>query len=176
MLKKLDLDPIIFCFRARIFFARPETNSIDWVTFVKLFTFDVWIAIILTFLLSVSIWSLTAYIWYEGGKFDVVSGIIMAFGCLCNQGLGGSATASVSEPISSKLILLSMLGFSQLLLTFYAGVLTSFLSVSRTSLPFRDLTSLHSSTDFIIGTIPGSNFYSLFEAKHFLEFQSSKIH
>ena len=155
---KTKITDFVLFSSAKIFFKSPNNALIDWATFFKLFKIEAWIALVAIFAFVTFVWNLVYTKFELNGKLDFGLCLILPIEILSHQGIENSP----SKKTSIRIILLTLLLASQVLLAFYAGNLTSFLSVNKISFPFQSLETLYL-TDFEIGTIPGSNFYQMFE-------------
>ena len=78
--------------------------------------------------------------------------IFMTFGMFCNQGI-----YILPNSMNAKLAIWWLLFAGLVLNASYSANLTSFLFVKKVKVPFTDLQSLASNTDYKVGSVAGSN-------------------
>ncbi len=65
-------------------------------------------------------------------------------------------------PLSSRIAFLTIFGSALVIYASYGASLTSFLAISKVSLPFDSLSNLYYKTSFKMGSIPGTMFEDIF--------------
>ena len=146
-----------FTCREWFYYKTPNVQQItNWTLFVKLFSQELWIVSVITFLIT----GILTYISTKKLWSSFADSLFRICEIFCRQG-----NFQVPLKLYAKIIFVIMLKISLVLHTMYGANLTSSLSVKKFKPPFHDIQSLLYDTNYVVGSVPGTAIRDVFVAE-----------
>lgn len=152
-LQAMDLMPQIIFDKAELFIKSVTDEAISWTILVQPLLLETWLAMLAMALIISCLLTCIEWLFQQQQQNGIPSSPGLLLGYFGNLWLAltanfGGKPNKLFEQTSHKLVMFLCLLLGSLIWMFYRSSLTSELSIIKTKLPFTDLYSLHSRSDY----------------------------